>query len=150
LKYSDYVSEKLRDKQPDGVCVEFNRINLTLFPFQRKIVHWALRKGRAALFEDCGLGKTFQQLEWARFVLEYTRKPVLIYAPLTVARQTQNEAMKLGIDVRHVQFGAQILEPGIYVTNYERHHLFGQLDLGGIVLDESSILKTATEKRETR
>lgn len=146
MKYSDYVREKLREKQPDGISVGIDDINDTLFPFQRKIVCWALRKGRAALFEDCGLGKTFQQLEWARFVLEYTRKPVLIYAPLTVARQTQNEAAKLGIEVRHVQFGAQILEPGIYVTNYERHHLFNQFDLGGIVLDESSILKNCDGK----
>ena len=147
--YKDFIATKLAAKQSAGISVSIDDINPTLFPFQRKIVRWALSNGRAALFEDCGLGKTFQQLEWARIVHEHTGKSVLIYAPLTVARQTKAEANKLGIDVRHVQFGAQILEPGIYVTNYERHHLFADVQLGGIVLDESSILKNSTGKTRT-
>lgn len=146
MNYVDFIGSKLAPNQCDGIECQIADINPTLFPFQRKIVRWALRNGRAALFEDCGLGKTFQQLEWARIVHRETGKSVLIYAPLTVARQTQYEAAKLGISVQHVQFGGQITHSGIYVTNYERHHLFNGLDLGGIVADESSILKNSTGK----
>lgn len=147
--YTDFIATKMAAKQGTGIEVSTEDLSQILFPFQRKIVRWALATGRAALFEDCGLGKTFQQLEWARQVHAHTGKSVLIYAPLTIAQQTKNEAIKLGVEVRHVSFGAQIMDPGIYVTNYERHHLFEGLDLGGIVLDESSILKNATGKIRT-
>ena len=147
--YTQFVASKLAAKQSDGIGVSLDELNPILFRFQAKIVRWALANGRAAIFADCGLGKTFMQLEWARLVQLHTGKSVLIYAPLTVARQTQSEAKKLSIQVRHVQFGAQILEPGLYVTNYERNHLFEGMDLGGIVLDESAILKNATGKTRT-
>lgn len=106
--------------------------------FQRDIVEWALKRGRAAIFADTGLGKTFMQLEWARHVSD-NFGPVLILAPLAVAAQTVREAAKFGIDgVEHV------LEPSaspIQVTNYEKLHRFTPEKYAGIVLDESSILK---------
>lgn len=144
--YQDFVRTKLASKVSEGIEVAAGGIHPMLFPFQSKIVRWALGIGRAALFEDCGLGKSLQQLEWARHVLNATDKPVLIYAPLTIGHQTQKEALKIGLEVSLVGSGSEITSPGLYITNYERHHLFDGLDLGGIVLDESSILKNASGK----
>jgi len=107
--------------------------------FQRDIIEWALKRGRAAIFADTGLGKTFMQLEWARHVSD-NFGPVLILAPLAVAAQTVREAAKFGInDVEHVS------EPSaspIQVTNYEKLHRFDTSKYAGVVLDESSILKS--------
>lgn len=144
--YQDFVRTKLASKVSEGIEVAAGGIHPMLFPFQSKIVRWALGIGRAALFEDCGLGKSLQQLEWARHVLNATDKPVLIYAPLTIGHQTQKEALKIGLEVSLVGSGSEITSPGLHITNYERHHLFDGLALGGIVLDESSILKNASGK----
>lgn len=144
--YAKFVKTKLASKPTEGIDVHTGGIHPKLFCFQAKIVRWALSIGRAALFEDCGLGKSLQQLEWARHVLNHTDKPVLIYAPLTIGHQTQKEAAKIGLEVGLVSRAEQIDKPGIYITNYERHHLFDGLELGGLVLDESSILKNATGK----
>lgn len=114
-----------------------------LFPFQRDIVRWALRRGRAAIFADCGLGKGWMALEWARVVAEVTRQPVLIVAPLAVAQQFQREGRKLGVAVRICRDAADIAS-GVNVTNYDRLHRFEDVTLGGVVLDESSILKDHT------
>ena len=111
-----------------------------LFPFQRHLVHWSLRKGRAAIFADCGLGKTPMQLVWADNVVRHTNRPVLILTPLAVGPQTVREAEKFGIEAMHCrdgQFGAA----KIVVTNYERLHYFDPNDFAGCVCDESSILK---------
>ena len=111
-EYSDLIKSKLAAKPADGINIEMAQINPKLFSFQARIVKWALSIGRAALFEDCGLGKSFQQLEWSRHVLSHTGKPVLIYAPLTIGRQTQREAEKLGMSVFPVSSGSQVIEPG--------------------------------------
>jgi len=117
-------------------------------PFQRLAVDFALRKGRAALFEDTGLGKTRQLAEWARQVEEKTGRAVLIFTRLAVTRQTVEEAKSCGIAIRHIRNPEEATERGIYVTNYERMELMqdGGLiaRLGGLVLDESSILKNFT------
>ena len=106
-----------------------------LFDFQRDIVRWALRRGRAAIFADCGLGKTPMQLEWARHI----PGRVLILAPLAVSAQTVREAAKFGIhDVEYSRGGSAAK---IVVTNYEMLEHFNPADFAGIVLDESSILK---------
>lgn len=144
--YTDLIKSKLASKPTEGIVINPKDIHPKLFPFQARIVRWALSIGRAALFEDCGLGKSLQQLEWASFVLEHTGKPVLIYAPLTIGHQTKREAAKIGLEVKLVSNGAEITEPAIYITNYERHHLFDALELGGLVLDESSILKNSSGK----
>jgi len=111
-----------------------------LYPFQRDIVSFATRKGRAAIFADCGLGKTPMQLEWARQVHERTGKGVLILAPLAVAAQTVREGAKFGIEATRAREYADI--GPITVTNYERLGRFVEHDWAGVVLDESSILKS--------
>jgi hypothetical protein len=112
----------------------------SLFPFQRALVEWACRKGRAAIFADCGLGKTPMQLAWAENVARKTGGRVLILTPLAVAFQTVREGQKFGIEVAHRRDG---LKDGdrIVVTNYERLHHFNADDFQGVVCDESSILK---------
>ena len=111
-----------------------------LFPFQVSLVEWACRKGRAAMFADCGLGKTPMQLTWAENVARKVDGRVLILTPLAVAFQTVREGEKFGIDVVHRREG---IESGdrIVVTNYERLHHFDPADFDGVVCDESSILK---------
>ena len=110
-----------------------------LFPFQTHCVEWACRKGRAALFEDCGLGKTIQQLVWAENVKRETGRPVLVVTPIAVGFQTEAEAQKFGIDAAVSRDGS--LPSGITITNYERLHYFSPDKLGGIVCDESSAIK---------
>ena len=111
-----------------------------LFPFQRSLVEWAVRKGRAAIFADCGLGKTPMQLVWAENVRRKTGKPVLILTPLAVAQQTEREAAKFGIEVARSQDGQH--DSPIVITNYERLHHFESGYFAGVVCDESSILKS--------
>lgn len=110
-----------------------------LFDFQRHLVEWAIRKGRAAIFADCGLGKTPMQLVWAENVRRHTNKPVLIIAPLAVAQQTVREGEKFGIEVEVSRDGKH--SGGLVVTNYERLHYFDQSEFSGAVADESSRIK---------
>jgi hypothetical protein len=111
-----------------------------LFPFQRALVKWAIEKGRAAIFADCGLGKTPMELVWAQNVYQHTGKPVLILTPLAVATQFEQEAEKFGITATRSHRG-EITMP-IMIANYERLHLFDPAMFGGVVCDESSILKS--------
>ena len=111
-----------------------------LFPFQRALVEWAVRKGRAAIFADCGLGKTAMQLTWAENVARKTNGKVLILTPLAVAFQTVKEAHKFGIEAVHRHEGVTS-DDKIIVTNYERLHYFNSSDFSGVICDESSILK---------
>lgn len=111
-----------------------------LFDFQVALVEWAVRKGRDAIFADCGLGKTPMQLVWAENIVRHSGGRVLIATPLAVAHQTEREAQKFGIDVTVTRDGAA--HPGINITNYEKLHLFNPADFGGMVCDESSILKS--------
>jgi hypothetical protein len=117
-----------------------------LYTFQHHLVEWAIRKGRAAIFADCGLGKTPIQLVWAENVVRQTNKPVLILTPLAVSGQTIRESKKFGIQAvkssNGTHNGTQIV-----VTNYERLHYFDPADFAGIVCDESSILKNFDGKR---
>lgn len=113
----------------------------SLFPHQRDVTAFALETGRAAEFLDTGLGKTLSQTDWARVVAEHTGRPSMIWAPLAVAQQTAREGARFGIDVRVCRSGADV-GPGVNVANYERLHLFDPDAFGGVVLDESSILKS--------
>jgi superfamily II DNA or RNA helicase len=110
-------------------------------PFQNNLIEWALKQGRAAVFADCGLGKTLMQLVWAENVYRKTNKPVLILAPLSVSSQTVEEAQKFDIEAIRSQSGAVPVGKGIITTNYERLHYFSPDDFSGVVCDESSILK---------
>ncbi len=140
ISYDEFVQSKRMIVPPSGFIVELGRINDSLFPFQRDIVRWALRRGKAAIFADCGMGKTPMQLEWARHVNEQTGQPVLILAPLAVSQQTAREGRKFGIPV-HISKDGGDLTDGINITNYERLDRYSPDGWGGIVLDESSILK---------
>lgn len=117
-----------------------------LFDFQRALVEWALRKGRAALFADCGLGKTPMQLVWAENVVRKTNRPVLILTPLAVASQTVREAAKFGVDALRSD-GERTSGARILVTNYEKLHKFAPSDFSGVVCDESSAIKAFDGKR---
>lgn len=120
-----------------------------LFPHQRDIVRWALRRGRAAIFAGTGLGKTLMELAWGDEVSRFTGKPVIVFAPLAVAAQHMREADRFGIPARMVRSQADV-GPGLNVTNYQKIGAFDLSAFGGVVLDESSILKGTDGHYRTR
>jgi DNA modification methylase len=134
--YEAFLESKTIKDCPSGRPIKAAEINGTLFAFQNAIVRWAVRRGRAAVFADCGLGKTFIQLEWARLVGNRT----LIVAPLAVARQTIREAEKLGISAHYAKTQSEAKD--FTITNYERIEAFDPSAFDCVVLDESSILKS--------
>ena len=147
MDYEGFLASKRRLQVTSGVSVSDDDIHPMLFPFQRDVTRWALRKGRASVFLDTGLGKTFIQLEWARL----TGANVLIIAPLSVARQTAREGAKIGLDVRYVRHDRDLDgEPRIWITNYEMVDNFDMGRFGAVVLDESSILKAIGGKTRRR
>jgi hypothetical protein len=111
-----------------------------LFEFQSWLVEWAVRKGRAGIFADCGLGKTPMQLVWAENVRRHTGKPVLVMTPLAVSFQTEEEAAKFGIEAAVSRDGK--VTAGVTITNYDRLHYFAPGEFGGVVCDESSAIKS--------
>lgn len=121
-------------------------LNSRLMPHQEHSTAFALERGRAGLFLDTGLGKSFCALEYGRVVVEHTNKPVLMLAPLAVSAQHEREAVKFGIDAKAIRTPAEITTPRVYITNYERVHLFDPSIFGGVILDESSILKAMMGK----
>lgn len=147
LDYQRFLESKRITDKPSGFTPL--SLNAALFNWQADITRWALRRGRAALFEDCGLGKTPQQLEWARQVCDETSGNVLVLAPLAVSYQTKSEGEKFGIPVTVCRDQFEV-KPGINVTNYEKLQHFSPKEFAGIVLDESSILKSYTGKIRTQ
>lgn len=145
LEYREFLDNRLNQGASDGFAPMF--IPDGMFDFQRFLLDWAVNKGRAAVFADCGLGKTYIELAWAENVARHTEKPVLLLAPLAVASQTIGEAEKFGIDAMRSRQGEHT-GSRIVVTNYERLHLFSPDDFGGVVCDESSILKSFDGKRK--
>jgi hypothetical protein len=141
LSYDDYVANKIIEAKPVGF--EVGALNPQLFPYQADIVRWALRRGRAALFEYPGLGKSIQEWEFARHVCAHTDMPTILFAPLSVAEQMAMEGPDFGYDINICKTRADV-RSGINVANYERLHHFSPEDFGGIILDESSILKAAS------
>lgn len=139
--YDAFLATKRENVKAVGFEVEESDMAPMLFDWQRHIVKWALVRGRAALFEDCGLGKTAQQVEWARHVVAHTGRAVLILAPLAVADQTVREGAKFGVEVHRCREASDVVEGAVNVTNYERLEKFAPDPFAGIVLDESSILK---------
>lgn len=118
--------------------------------FQAHLIEWALVKGRAAVFADCGLGKTLIQLACAENVVRETNKPVLILTPLAVANQTVREGEKFGIECERVSDGDITGKAKIVVTNYERLHYFDHTQFAGCICDESSILKNVNGKHKAQ
>jgi hypothetical protein len=147
MKYEDFIASKTKHIEPCGFEVEERELNGSLFDWQRRIVRWGLRRGRAALFEDTGLGKTLQQLAWAEAVYRHTKTPVVIHTPVGVRHQTKREAAKFGIgcSVEVVDESDAVVD-GINLVNYEKMHKFSDVLWGGVVLDESSILKGLNSK----
>lgn len=140
MSYDDFISGKKFRYTSTGKEISKNDINPILFDFQKDIVKWSVKKGRCAIFLDTGLGKTFIQLEWARLI----GGKCLIIAPLSVARQTIREAIKIGIEVNFAHDSEHMIN-GINITNYELIDNFNA-DVTSIVLDESSILKSISGK----
>lgn len=141
--YKEFINSKLTQIVQSGFESDKTQYNANLFDWQRDIVHWALKKGKACLFEDCGLGKTLQQLSFAEEVCKHTDGNVLILAPLAVAAQTRNEGIKFGIEVNICRTQDDV-KSGINITNYEMIEHFDETTFEGIILDESSILKNST------
>jgi len=141
LNYQKFLESKILLHKSAGIEILDSDVHSILFPFQRDLTKWAVRKGRAAIFADTGLGKTLMQLEWARLI----GKDTLIIAPLTVARQTVKEGRKLGLNVTYVRSEDE-LNGKLNITNYEMVEKFDPGLFGAVVLDESSILKSLTGK----
>lgn len=135
--YADFLAGRAQH----GAATGFDPLWLpdALFPIQRHLTEWAIRQGRAAVFADCGLGKSLIELVWATNVHKHTGKPVLLLTPLAVTFQMQREAEKFGVDAAVSRDGTTTAP--VTITNYERLHRFNPAQFAGVVCDESSILK---------
>jgi ERCC4-related helicase len=146
--YAEFLERKSIVTVPTGI-ESVPKLNSCLFDFQRDITKWALNRGRAAVFAGTGLGKTLMQVEAAKQIEAHTKKPVLIFAPLAVASQTIEQAAEL---LKYFVIFAKTQEDiggrGIYITNYQKREHFDPGAFGGVILDESSCLKS--EDAQTR
>ena len=138
MNYEEFLESKSKATFDSGFEINENDLNINLFLFQKFIVKTALKKGRYAIFADCGLGKTLMQLEWANQVNKNTNKPVLILAPLAVSGQTISEGDKFGIEISKAK---ELNNHGIVIIHYEQIENIDCSEFAGVVLDESSILK---------
>jgi len=145
MEYQKFLESKIIQHEASGFDVSLDDLNPMLFDWQKVLIRWALFKGRAAIFADCGLGKTLMQLEWADKVCRKTGGSVLLFAPLAVSIQTKHEGQKFGIDVNACKDQSDMVS-GVNITNYERMEKFDPGEFVGIVLDESSILKNFAGK----
>jgi len=137
--YAAFVRRKFIAHKPTGITNGFTQ-PASMFGHQAALASWALKRGRAAIFADTGLGKTFIELVWADVVHKHTRQPVMIHTPLAVAAQIAAEGARFGI-VATVVREAKDIQPGINIVNYERLHKFDTSIFGGVVLDESGCIK---------
>ena len=138
MDYHDFLKSKTRSTPESGFKTQ--AYNPNLFNWQNDVVNWAVRKGKAAIFSDCGSGKTRMQLQWANLINEHEGRPILILAPLAVTQQTKREGEKCGISVKAVRDQSECCD-GINITNYEMLGHFKADQFAGVVLDESSIIK---------
>lgn len=144
MSYSDFIGRKFALHQPTGLA-SLPQLPDSLFPHQKIICQWALKRGRAAAFLQTGLGKSRLQVSWADALVHALGIDVIIYAPLTVAAQTVREASAIGIHITHVR-DLDDVRPGINITNYDRRHKLDMNRFGAIVLDESGIIKNDNSK----
>ena len=145
--YASFIKNKALAQIATGFAPQ--KLGSHLFDFQAAIVDWACKRGRAAIFADTGLGKTAMQAEWARQVAAHTGGRVLILAPLCVAQQTVEEEAKFGTSIKYCRKESQA-SGEIIITNYEMVDHFDVADYAGVVLDESSILKSHDSKTRAR
>ena len=148
MDYKEFLQNKGFVLESSGFDIDKSELNPMLYEFQKDIVRWALKKGKACIFADCGLGKTPMQLSWAFQVNKHTDGKILILAPLAVADQTKREAEKFGYVAKVVEKQEDCIN-GINITNYEKLDRFIAKEFVGIVLDESSILKSYSGKVRT-
>ena len=146
---STTYSEFLENKRQAANMLGFEPLFIPswLYDFQQSLTEWAIRKGRGAMFADCGLGKTPMQLVWAQNVIEHTNKPVLIITPLAVSAQTARESEKFDIEYQRSRDGKHS-GARVIITNYERLHYFDPEDFAGVVCDESSAIKSFEGERK--
>lgn len=146
MNYKAFILSKAITTEAHGIDVPADALNSMLFEYQRDIVRWALAKGKAAIFADCGLGKTAMQLEWADQIRKRTGGKVLVLAPLAVSEQTKREGEKFGIDVKICSERKDVTTDAVNITNYEKLEKFVASEFVAVVLDESSIIKSFTGK----
>jgi DNA modification methylase len=139
MDYGAFVAGKLAANPSTGIEID-SLPEVGLFPHQRDLTLWALRRGSAAIFADTGLGKSRMQVEWANIVCQHAGVDAIILAPLAVAEQTVAEAAAIGVNITHCRDVTDV-QPGINITNYERLHRFDTSRFGAVVLDESSCIK---------
>ncbi len=139
MNYQEFLRQKVVTHSEHGFDTKVG--NDLLFRWQRAVTEWAVKKGKAALFLDTGLGKTAIQLQWAAEIVKAGHGDVIVVAPLAVSQQTVREGRKFGIEVNLCREPEDV-RPGINITNYERIDRFDVTDFAGVVLDESSILKS--------
>lgn len=153
MDYPDFIASKRVRVEESGFDISLSELNPSAFEWQRKVIQWALRLGRAALFEGCGLGKTIQQLEWAAQVCLHTGGNVIIHCPLGVRQQTLAEANRFGmteyVPVNIASDQSEVTK-GITICNYDRLHKFNTDAFVGAVLDEGQILKDYKGKTKER
>lgn len=149
MDYQAFLATKSKRFNGQGFSCEDSRLPSAMFAWQQKIVRWACKKGRAAIWADTGLGKTIMQLAWADQVVHHTGQSVLILTPLAVSSQTVKEAQRFGLHATIAHSSEDVKSPSIYVTNYQKLHRFDASVFSGVVLDESSILKSFQGKTKT-
>lgn len=149
MEYLDFLKKKNHYDYNNGFEIHKNKLHKSLFPFQKDCTKWAVRKGKAALFLDAGLGKTRCQIEWLRVILEEKGGNGLILCPLSVAEQSINEGKDIGVSIKYIKSDSEIDGTGIYISNYERLENLGG-NYSAVVLDESSILKSIGGKTKNR
>lgn len=147
MDYQEFIRSKKTRTKRYGFIVDQDQLNPKAWEWQRRVTAWAIERGRSAMFLETGLGKTICQLMWAEQVVNHTGLPVLIHCPVGVRRQTWGEAERFGIQVP-VDVADELVDedPRIVIANYEKLHRFDTTMFGGVVLDESSILKGLTGK----
>lgn len=141
IDYANFLKSKLITTTPSGFDALESALPLKLYPYQRDLVKWACKRGKAALFTMTGTGKTAMQVSWAEQIVIQTKGAVLILAPLAVSKQTVRESAKFGPIVYPCRTQSDVVLPGINIANYEMLHHFDPAAFAGIVLDESSIIK---------
>lgn len=149
MNYMEFLQSKAIKAEACGFEVDRDSITPMAFDYQRDIIAWACKKGKCAILTGCGTGKTLMLLEFARAVCEHTGGKVLIVSPLSVVEQTRREAAKFGICAVTVCRSAEDVRDGVNITNYEMIEHFDASVFAGVVLDESSILKSFTGKYKT-
>ncbi len=149
MTYEEFLKTKEFRAESCGFTIDRDSITPMSFDYQKDIIAWACKKGKCAILTGCGTGKTLMLLEYARAVHEHTGKPVLIVSPLSVVEQTRREGVKFGICEVNVCRSAEDVKNGVNITNYEMIEHFDSTVFSGVVLDESSILKSFTGKYKT-